>query len=316
MTVSEGVRSTHKKKSNFVFSKRRLKMDWPIYIMLAIPVVLLFIFNYVPMFGILMAFEKYLPAKGIFGSKWVAWKNFNTLFTMPGFGLAIKNTLVMSIWKIVLGVLVPVTFTILLNEIANSFVKRGVQTLIYLPHFISWVLLAGIFTKLLSGTGMVNQIIKSLGGSPVIFLGDNKWFPFTIVFTHIWKEFGYGTIVYLAAVAGVNTDLYEAATIDGAGHWQQMLHVTLPSITPIIILMATLSMGNILNAGFDQVFNLYNTVVYESGDILDTLVYRIGFDHGNFGLASAAGLFKSGVSALLIVVSYKVAYKTSGYRVF
>ena len=210
----------------------------------------------------------------------------------------------------------PVAFTLLLNEIANSFVKRGVQTLIYLPHFISWVLLAGIFTKLLSGSGIVNKLIVKLGGSPIIFLGDNKWFPFTIILTHIWKEFGYGTIVYLAAVAGVNTDLYEAAQIDGAGHWKQLLHVTLPSIVPIIILMSTLSLGNILNAGFDQVFNLYNSVVYESGDILDTLVYRIGFGSGQFGLSSAAGLFKSLVSAVLVVISYKVAYKTSGYRVF
>lgn len=291
-------------------------MDWPLYLMLSVPVLLLFFFNYIPMFGILIAFQKYLPAKGIMGSKWIGTKNFITLFTMPGFVQAIKNTLTMSIWKIVLGVLVPVTFTILLNEIGNSLVKRSVQTLIYLPHFISWVLLAGIFRKLLSGTGMVNQLIKAIGIEPVIFLGDNKWFPFTIVLTHIWKEFGYGTIVYLAAVAGVNIDLYEAATIDGAGHWQQMLHVTLPSIVPIIILMATLSMGSILNAGFDQVFNLYNSVVYESGDIIDTLVYRIGFDQGNFGLSSAAGLFKSAISAVMIIVSYKIAYKTSGYRVF
>ena len=304
------------RKSDHVLSARRLKMDWPLYLMMFIPVALVFVFNYIPMVGIVIAFEKYLPAKGILGSKWVGLKNFQTLFNMPGFFMALRNTLTMSIWKIVLGILVPVTFTLLLNEIANSFVKRGVQTLIYLPHFISWVLLAGIFTKLLSGSGIVNKLIVKLGGSPIIFLGDNKWFPFTIILTHIWKEFGYGTIVYLAAVAGVNTDLYEAAQIDGAGHWKQLLHVTLPSIVPIIILMSTLSLGNILNAGFDQVFNLYNSVVYESGDILDTLVYRIGFGSGQFGRSSAAGLFKSLVSAVLVVISYKVAYKTSGYRVF
>ena len=137
-----------------------------------------------------------------------------------------------------------------------------------------------------------------------------------MIFTHIWKEFGYGTIVYLAAVAGVNPDLYEAAQIDGAGHWKQLLHVTLPSIAPIIVLMSVLALGNILNAGFDQVFNLYNTVVYESGDILDTLVYRIGFGSGQFGLSAAAGLFKSLVSCLLVVVSYRVAYLTTGYHVF
>lgn len=292
-------------------------MDYPLYLMLSIPVILLFIFNYIPMAGIAIAFQKYLPAKGMRGSDWVGLLNFQNLFTMPGFFQALENTITLSLWKIVLGIVVPVSFTILLNEIGNSAVKRGVQTLIYLPHFISWVLLAGIFIKLLSANGIVNQFLKIFGvDPPIIFLGDNRWFKFTLILTHVWKEFGYGTIVYLAAIAGVNTDLYEAAQIDGAGHWRQMLHVTLPSILPIIILMTALSLGNILNAGFDQVFNLYNSVVYESGDILDTLVYRIGFGSGQFGLSTAAGLFKSVISAILVVASYKIAYKTSGYRVF
>ena len=292
-------------------------MDYPLYLMLSVPVILLFIFNYIPMAGIAIAFQKYLPAKGMRGSDWVGLLNFQNLFTMPGFFQALNNTITLSLWKIVLGIVVPVSFTILLNEIANSAVKRGVQTLIYLPHFISWVLLAGIFIKLLSANGIVNQFLKIFGvDPPIIFLGDNRWFKFTLILTHVWKEFGYGTIVYLAAIAGVNTDLYEAAQIDGAGHWRQMLHVTLPSILPIIILMTALSLGNILNAGFDQVFNLYNSVVYESGDILDTLVYRIGFGSGQFGLSTAAGLFKSVISAILVIASYKIAYKTSGYRVF
>lgn len=171
--------------------------------------------------------------------------------------------------------------------------------------------------KLLGGSGLVNKLIVALGGKSIIFLGDNKWFPFTLIFTHIWKEFGYGTIVYLAAVTGVNVDLYEAASIDGAGHWKQMLHVTLPAIVPTIILMTALAIGNIMSAGFDQVFNMYNEVVYESGDILDTLVYRMGFGAGGqFGLSTAAGLFKSVISCTLVIVSYRVAYKTSGYRVF
>ena len=293
-----------------IFSRRRLKMDYPLYLMLSIPVILLFIFNYIPMAGIAIAFQKYLPAKGMRGSDWVGLLNFQNLFTMPGFFQALENTITLSLWKIVLGIVVPVSFTILLNEIGNSTVKRGVQTLIYLPHFISWVLLAGIFIKLLSANGIVNQFLKIFGvDPPIIFLGDNRWFKFTLILTHVWKEFGYGTIVYLAAIAGVNTDLYEAAQIDGAGHWRQMLHVTLPSILPIIILMTALSLGNILNAGFDQVFNLYNSVVYESGDILDTLVYRIGFGSGQFGLSTAAGLFKSVISAILVVASYKIAKK-------
>lgn len=294
----------------------RFRAEIPLYLMLLIPVALTFIYSYIPMAGVLISFKKYLPAKGFFASKWVGWKNFETLFTMPTFTRAMLNTLVIATWKIALNVLVPVVFTLMLNELASLHYKKVVQTVVYLPHFISWVMLAGIFSKLLSGSGIVNKALGAVGIEPIIFLGDNKWFKFTLVFTDVWKEFGYGTIVYLAAVAGVNVDLYEAAEVDGAGHWKKMLHVTLPAIAPTIVMMLTLSLGNILNAGFDQVFNLYNSMVYESGDIIDTLVYRMGFNNGNFGLSTAAGLFKSAISSLLVVASYWAAYITTGYRAF
>ena len=284
--------------------------------MLLLPVLFVIVFKYVPMVGIVIAFEKYYPAKGILHSKWIGLTNFRNLFTMPGFFRALRNTLSMSIWKLILGIVVPVSFTILLNEIKSTGIKKSVQTLIYLPHFISWVLLAGIFTKLLGGSGLVNEMLGKLGIGPIVFLGDNDWFQATIIITHIWKEFGYGTIVYLAAISGVNEDLYEAAAIDGAGHWKQMVHVTLPAIVPTIILMTCLSIGSILNAGFDQVYNLYNNLVLESGDIIDTLVYRIGFGNGQFGLSTAADLFKSAVSCIMILSSYRIAYRASGYRVF
>lgn len=294
----------------------RFRTEIPLYLMLLLPVVLTFIYSYLPMAGVLISFKKYLPAKGFFASKWVGWKNFETLFTMPTFTRAMLNTLVIATWKIALNVLVPVVFTLMLNELASLHYKKVVQTVVYLPHFISWVMLAGIFSKLLSGSGIVNKALGAVGIEPIIFLGDNKWFKFTLVFTDVWKEFGYGTIVYLAAVAGVNVDLYEAAEVDGAGHWKKMLHVTLPAIAPTIVMMLTLSLGNILNAGFDQVFNLYNSMVYESGDIIDTLVYRMGFNNGNFGLSTAAGLFKSAISSLLVIASYWAAYVTTGYRAF
>lgn len=306
-----------KKKRERIFSKRRLKMDWPLYAMLALPVLLGIVFHYIPLVsGVIIAFQKYLPAKGVLHSKFVGFNNFTTLFNMPGFFRALRNTLTISLWKIALGVLVPVTFSILLNELRSQRVKKTVQTLIYLPHFISWVMLAGIFTKLLSGTGVVNKMLQALGIGPVMFLGDNHWFPFTIIFTHIWKEFGYGTIVYLAAIAGVNVDLYEASAVDGAGHFQQMVHVTIPAVIPTVILMTCLSVGSVLSAGFDQVYNMYNNVVLESGDILDTLTYRMGFDSGNFSLSAAASLFKSVVSCIFVAVSYRMSYRLSGYRVF
>ena len=204
----------------------------------------------------------------------------------------------------------------MLNDLSSQKYKKSVQTIIYMPHFISWVMLSSIFIKLLSGNGVVNQLLGVFGVDPIIFMGDNHWFRFTLVFTHVWKEFGYGTIVYLAAVAGINGDLYEAAEVDGAGHWQRMLHVTLPGIAPTIVMMSALSLGNVLNAGFDQVFNMYNPLVYETGDILDTLTYRIGFESGNFGLSTAAGLFKSVISAVLLILSYRIADKTVGYKIF
>ena len=284
--------------------------------MLLLPIAIVIIYNYIPMFGVLISFMKYLPAKGIFRSKWVGLNNFRVLFTMPTFSQALGNTLIISVFKIVLNILVPVTITLLLNDLTSTKVKKTVQTIIYMPHFISWVMLSSIFIKLLSGNGVVNKFLGLFGVRPIIFMGDNKWFRFTLIFTYIWKEFGYGTIVYLAAVAGINADLYEAAEVDGAGHWQQMLHVTLPGIAPTVVMMTALSLGSVLNAGFDQVFNMYSPLVYETGDILDTLVYRMGFDNGNFGLSTAAGMFKSVISSVLLIMSYRIAYKTTGYRIF
>ena len=307
---------TTAKRRNGALSIRRLRQEYPLYLMLLLPALLIFVYNYIPMFGILIAFKKYLPAKGFFASKWVGLKNFITLFGMPSFTQTLRNTVIIALFKIVLGILIPVTVTLLLNDLSSDLFKKGVQTVVYMPHFISWVMLASIFMKLLSGNGVVNRLLGCFGVSPIIFLGDNRWFRFTLIFTHIWKEFGYGTIVYLAAVAGINSELYEAAEVDGAGHWQQMLHVTLPGIAPTIVMMSALSLGNVLNAGFDQVFNMYNPLVYETGDIIDTLVYRMGFESGNYGLSTAAGLFKSVISAVLLIASYRIADKTVGYKIF
>ena len=191
------------------------------------------------------------------------------------------------------------------------------QTIVYLPYFLSWVVLGGIFIDMLSpSTGIVNQIIKAFGGKEIFFLGDNRYFKGTLIATDIWKNFGYGAIVYLAAILGIDSSLYEAAKIDGANRWQQTWHVTLPGMKMIIVLMLVLSLGNVLNAGFDQVFNLYNVSVYESGDILDTFVYRLGLLNAQYGPATAVGLFKSFVSTLFISVSYFLAYKFGDYRIF
>lgn len=305
---------TQKKKGNVAIT---LKKEAPLHLMMLLPVLFLFVFNYIPLGGLVIAFENYNPAKGFLGSQFVGLKNFQTLFSTPGFVDSVRNTVIIAVGKIILGIVVPVVFALLLNEMKISWIKRGIQTLIYLPHFVSWVLMSGIIIEILSPRGgLVNVVLGWFGVDPIYFLGSNTWFRPIIWITDVWKEFGYATIVYLAALTSVDPSLYEAASLDGAGHIQKMLHVTLPAISSAIILMMTLKMGSILNAGFDQIYNLYSPVTYQTGDIIDTLVYRLGLGGGQFSLATAAGLFKSAISGTLLVVSYKLAYKFSGYRVF
>jgi putative aldouronate transport system permease protein len=296
---------------------RMWKREWPLHLMLVPGIVLVLIFSYIPMAGIMMAFQKYVPNKGLFGSPFIGLKNFQLLIDYPDIGRIFFNTVYIAVMKIVAGMVVPVTIAILLNELRKEWVKRTFQTLVYLPHFLSWVLLSGILIDVLSpSSGILNQVLGLFGIDPVFFLGDNKWFPYVMVISDVWKEFGFGTIVYLAALTGINPSLYEAAEIDGAGRFKQTLHVTLPGMLPIIVLMFTLSIGNVLNAGFDQIFNLYSPPVYESADIIDTFVYRMGIEQAQFGFATAVGLLKSVISFVFVSMSYILAYRVANYRIF
>ncbi|MBD2844057.1 sugar ABC transporter permease [Paenibacillus sp. IB182496] len=311
--------AVEKKQTEAVGAKKRSRWraDYPLHLMVLPGLLIVLVYHYLPTVGIVMAFQEYSPAKGFFRSEWVGWEHFEYIFKLPDFKSALYNTFFIATMKIVAGQVVPIFIAILLNEVGKTYFKRTVQTLIYLPHFLSWVILAGILTDILSiNYGIVNQIIQSLGLEPIYFLGDNNWFPYTIVMTDLWKDFGWGTIIFLAAITGINPNLYEAAVVDGANRWKQTLHITLPGMMPIIALTATLSLGNVLNAGFDQIFNLYSPMVYKSGDIIDTLVYRIGLVDAQFSVGAAVGLFKSLVSFVLITVSYALAYKYLRYRIF
>lgn len=301
-----------------LLKKRKMMRELPLHLMLLPAVVALIIFHYIPMAGIVIAFEKFIPAKGLFGNQqWIGLKNFEYVFKLPSFGSVLWNTVYISVMKIICGLVVPIVISVMLNEVRRKSLKTYIQTAIYLPHFLSWVVLGGIFIDILSPSdGLVNRLIMSCGGTPIFFLGDNKWFPATLIITETWKEFGYGTIVYLAAITGIDPSLYEAAQIDGANRWKQTLHVTLPGMRMVIVLLLVLNLGNLLNAGFDQVFNMYSPPVYESGDIIDTFVYRIGLLDAQFGVATAVGLFKSIVSFTLISVSYYCAYRFADYRIF
>lgn len=299
-----------------MISAKKLR-QLPLHIMVIPGVIITLIYHYIPMLGIIMAFQKFVPARGFFKSKWVGLDNFQYMLNLPNIKSVIFNTVFISLMKIIVGLIVPVVFALLLNEMRKERYKRTLQTIIYFPYFLSWVILGGILIDVLSpSNGIVNQLLGLFGIDPIFFLGDAKWFPYTLVLTNTWKSFGYDTIVYLAALTSIDMALYEAAYADGAGRWKQTLHVTIPGILPIVTLMTVLALGNILNAGFDQVFNLYSPQVYSTGDILDTLVYRIGLVDAQYSVATAVGLFKSVISFVLILISNKLANKYARYRIF
>lgn len=298
-------------------SHDRWKRELPLHIMILPSAILVLIYSYGPMLGICIAFQKFIPARGFTGSKFVGLDNFKYIFSMPDIFQVLWNTVFIALLKLVTMLVVPVLFALLLNEMSNKHIKRGIQTMVYFPHFLSWVIFAGILIDILSpSNGIINQIIKALGFEPLYFLGSETLFPYTMVITNIWKEFGFGAVVYLASLTGIDPMLYEASIVDGAGRWRQTLHITLPGIIPMIVLMTILSLGDVLNAGFDQIFNLYSPQVYSSGDIIDTLVYRLGLRDAQFGPATAVGLLKSIVSFVFISVSYILADKVANYRVF
>lgn len=293
------------------------KRTWPLHIMLLPALAGLIVFNYVPLGGIIMAFMDYKPWLGFGKSPWIGWDHFHALFERADSLQVIWNTLVISVFKIIFNLLVPFFFAILLNEVRIRLLTRTIQTMVYLPHFLSWVILGGILVNFLSTDGgFVNRVLGMIGIGPIPFLMHGDWFRFTVIVSDVWKEFGYGTIVFIAALANIDPSLYEAAEVDGASRWKQTVHITMPSLLPMAIVVGTLSLGNILNAGFDQIFNLYNSMVMNKGDIIDTFVYRTAILEGNFGFATAVGLFKSVVSMVLIITAYRLAYKYANYRVF
>lgn len=303
-------------KTNVKRKKKNWQKDWQLHLMILPGLLFILIFKYMPLGGITIAFKEFLPGKGIWGSPWVGLENFEYMLALPDTKRVMWNTLFIAAAKILINFPVPIIISILLNEVKNHRFKRSVQTIIYLPYFISWVILAGIIQDLFAKEGLINQFLGIFGAEPVFFLGNKYAFLGVLIGTDVWKNFGYNTVVYLAAITGIDETLYEAAKIDGANRFQQIWNVTLPGIAPIVVLMMILNLGNVLNAGFEQIFNLYNPLVYETADIIDTFVYRISLVEANYSLGTAVGLLKSVVSFILIVTSYKIANKYSDYTVF
>ena len=291
--------------------------QYPLHLMLLPGVVLTLVYAYGPMFGVTMAFQEFNPALSFWGSPFIGLGNFDYVFGMPTFGQIIRNTLVLAFLKIVSGLSVPLVLALLINEVRHNGFKRGVQTSFFLPFFLSWAVLGGIFREVFALDGLVNEwIVPLFRDEPVFFMANNSWFPAILVVTDTWKGMGYNIIIYLAAITSIDPTLYEAAVVDGCGRIRRMIHITLPGMLPIIILLATLAIGQLLNAGFEQIFMLYNPMVYESADIIDTFVYRLGLINGQLAPAAAVGLFKSGVSLVLVGAAYFLAYRYSNYRIF
>ena len=291
-------------------------------LMLAPGYVWLTLFSIVPMVGFVFAFQDFTPGKGFFGSEWVGFDNFAYLFSLSDSLAIFGNTLYISLFKIAGFVLIPLIFSLLLNELRVGLMKKWVQTIVYLPHFLSWVILAGIMLDIFSIHGPINNILIGLGGTMIPFFARADLFPTLAIASDVWKEFGFNAVLYLAALTAISPSLYESASIDGATKWQQLWRITLPSLSTTVVLLTVLGLGNILNAGnnanagFDQIFNLYNPLTYSTGDIIDTWVYRSGLLNLQYGLATAAGLLKSTVGFLMISLSYYLAQRYANYRIF
>jgi len=285
-------------------------MDWDLYLLLLPGLLFFLVFKYVPMWGVIIAFMDYSPFRGILGSEWVGFKHFVTLFTYDQFWRIFRNTIVISFYNLVFFFPAPIVLSLLLNEIRKQVFKRFVQTVIYVPHFVSWVVVAGM-TYLMLGTqgGLVNELIKAGGGEAVPFLTTPEWFRGLIVSQSIWKETGWGTIIFLAALSGVDPQLYEAAIVDGAGRWRQMWHVTLPAIRSTIFILLILRLGHVLDVGFEQIFLMLNSTVNEVGDVFETYVYREGLVGGKFSYTTAVGLFKSAIGLIMVVLANWIAKK-------
>lgn len=298
--------------------RQKIRKELPLHLMILPGILFVLLFNYFPLYGLKIAFERFMPAKGLFGNqRFVGWDNFTYVMNLPNFFQVLENTVVVAGAKIVLNLIVPIIVALMLNELSSNKIKRPIQTIIYFPHFLSWIIFSGILIDLLSpSTGIVNRFLNALGVKSIYFLGDNAYFRGTLIWTDVWKNFGYGTIVYLASMTSIDPTLYEAASIDGAGHARQTWHITLPGIRVTIAITMVLALGRVLSAGFDQTYNLYSIPVYDTGDNLDTFVYRLGLDNGAFGPATAVGLFKSAVSLVFVSVAYGVAFKCFDYQLF
>lgn len=287
-------------------------------LLMALPATLYFlIFSYYPMYGVVIAFKNFMPGQTIMGSPWVGLENFREFFNGYYFTRLLKNTLFISLYSLLWGFPLPIVFALMLNEFREGPFKRGIQTVSYLPHFVSLVVICGMIIDFLSPrSGLINTIVRACGGKPINFLSMPQYFRTIYVASGIWQEFGWNSIIYLAALSGVDQQLYEAARIDGAGRWKQLLHVTLPAIQPTIVLLLIMSLGNIMSVGFEKIILLYNSSTYETADVISTYVYRMGLQSMRYSYSAAVGLFNSFINIIVLVIANTLSRRITGSSIW
>jgi putative aldouronate transport system permease protein len=296
---------------------RYMRRFWPFYAMLAPGILYFLVFKYVPLLGSIIAFQEYNLYGGFLQSDWVGFKWFQQFFEFVHFRRLLWNTLAISFYQLIFAFPAPIILAILLNEIRSMAMRRTIQTIVYLPHFLSWIIIAGFGYMLLSPQiGLINHMVKAFGYEPIFFLQEPSWFRTIVVSSGMWKEAGWSAIVFLAAIAGINPSLYEAARIDGASRWRQLLHVTLPGMMPAIMLLLLLKIGHTLDLGVEQIYVFLSPITYEVGDIIDTYAYREGILKGEYSMTTAIGLFKSIVGFVLLIVANRISRSTTGERLF
>lgn len=307
--------STSKNKKSKTSIKRNFKSirkEWRLYSLLVIPLAYYVVFKYGPMIGNIIAFRKYVPGGPFMGTEWIGLKYFNLFMVDPAFWQVFKNTLMISGLSLLIGFPFPIIFALLLNELTGTKFKKFVQTASYLPYFFSSVVVAGIVMEILSpSTGIINIVIKHFTGNTIDFIALPQWFRTIYVGSGIWQNLGWGAILYLAALSGIDMELYDAARIDGANRWKQTLHVTIPGIMPTIIILLTLNIGGLLTVGYEKILLLYNPLTYSTADVLSTYLYRMGLESNNFSYATAIGLFESLIGLILITLANKISKKVS-----
>lgn len=310
--MEEGLQAVRKTKRRNYYLKH-----WQVYSMILPGILFFVIFKYIPLGGTIIAFQDYNIFMGVFDSPFVGWYHFENLFAYPEFYQVLRNTLLISLYQLVFGFPAPLVLALLLNEVRQLLFKRVAQTILYLPHFLSWVIVGGLVINFLSPSiGMLNDWIEFFGGERIFFMQEEKYFRSVVVVSGIWKEVGWGTIIFLAALAGVNPELYESAEVDGAGKFRQVWSITLPCLLPTIVILLLLRIGNFLDLGFEQIYMLLNPLVLDTGEVFDTYIYRAGLIGGQYSYTTAIGLFKSVVGFVLLVGANTLSRKTTGNSIY